>query len=839
MAKSTRTFLLAAAGSALAVSGLCALPPVSGFLLGRPGAGVLVFPGPGQEPALITAAVLAGFSLALTAGAYVVFRWSGFGASPIGLLVCWILAGGPAGVLAVTVWARLHSTRFHEHAASWGMSTALVSALAALAMARTLPSQPKERTRSFHPRAWVVPALVAGWAVAWSALLRDEQPLLAWLPLSLSYFNQVAVILAAVTAGSLESVLRRRLPVEGRAGRAFVLAWISLSAAPIVYAAVVAIDHGMRELLLADPLDAAWAVEYAQDIGTALVAEPAQVAVPPLLLALAGTALQKVIPHRERTPAAPDPVRPDRRWSLVVAGAAVALTYFCLAVTSRYSVLTHRTFDERTPVMLRAPAFLAPPDPELGRTAVVWLWAVAVVFAVSAAVLVYFAVRGQLVRVFPASDYPVLVAALALATALAWNAGSVIAHAVTGERLPGISPAAEAAEFTAWVVPIFAALLFMVHSQVGVTRFARIVDLEGERENLRERYRAWREQVREHVPSRRERGLIAARAAGAALVLSVVAGTFEAYGVRAGRPDSGVFLAVPALSVTRPMPENLTGALYVVLLAALAYVAFMKANLKERRASAWLTLWGLSVVAGGLAALTPEGLQMGLVAGPFVVAGLVVTLRRKVLLCGAAALVLVAAAPLVRGTPARGEVLIRSATWHEARPRLTIDLSYPRAEGGDTERINAALIAPLTEIVEDTLRNLRASPTATGDVRGSYVVVRNDATAISVRYAIAGQGGRAVTYDLAAGRALTVNDIFAPAALTPAGRRRLADVLRPLMPPEQNPRTVSVDSERLLINLGKGAVEFTFGRDYFCTGCAPFTVRVPEDRLTGLLRRQG
>jgi hypothetical protein len=818
------------------------------------------------------------------------------------VLVCWGLTGGPAGVLGMLLWARLQGVPFSgylTYAASWGMATALLSALLALAATRTIPAAAGragegpataegqstaegqatakgEATaegpatakgqataegqataakqaaagkpaagavkggRVFRPRAWVLPCLVAGWSVVWSLLLRD-QPLLAWLPLSLGYFDQIAVVLAAVAAGSLEGVLRRRLPVEGRPGRAFVLAWIALSAAPVVYAAVVAIDRGMRELLLAAPLDPAWAAEYARDLAAALVAEPAQVAVPPVLLALAATGLQRLLPGRERPPPEPDPVRPDRRWSLLVAGAALALTYFCVAVTSRFTSLTRRLLDEDAPVPLRALAFLAPPDPALDRTVVVWLWAVVAAFAVSAAVLVYFAVRGQLVRLFPASSYLVLVAALALAAALAWNAGAVAGHALTGDRLLGIVPAEEAAWFTAFAVPVFGALLFIAHSQAGVTRFARILELEGEEtwEKAVERYRAWKEQVREQVPGRRARGLLAARAGGAALVLVVVAGAIR--GLWGPAQQAGdLLLALPALAVTQGAMENLSGALYVVLLAGLVYLGLMKVNLEERRASAWLTVWGLSVVAGGLATLGPQGLQMGFLAGPFVVAGLVVTVRRKVLLYGAGVLVLVAAAPLVRGTPAREPVVLRTAAWHEVRPRLVIDVSYPQAEGGGAAHVNAALIDPIRTAVDGTLRGLRAQPESSALVRSTYVVVRNDAAMISVRYSIskgAGQEtGRAVNYDLAGRRALTVRELFVPAAFTLEGRRRMAGAVRPYMPKGQNPRTVTVDNERLLVNRGAQTVELTFGRGYFCTGCAPFTVRVPAERLAGLLR---
>lgn len=866
--KTTRIFLLAAAALALGVSGLCAVPPVGGFLLGRAVAAVLVFPGLGQGWPTVTVVVLVGFSVALTCGAYLVFRWSGFGASRVGLVVCWGLTGGPAGVVAVLVWARAQGLSFDpyaRYAASWGMATALVAALLALAVTRAVPASTRAgkvssgsaqaakaasgSTRAakaaragkaaaarkawpaFHPHTWVVPCLVAGWAVVWSVFLRDRQPLTGWLPLSLSYFTQVAVVLAAVAAGSLEGMLRRRLPVEGRPGRAFVLAWIALSVAPVVYAAVVAIDHGMRELLLSQPMNPAWLAEYVGDMGAALVGEPAQVAVPPLVLAMVAVGVQAVLPERRETAA--DPVRTDRGWGLLVAGAALALTYFCLAVTSRFPLLTRRTFDAETPVMVRALALLAPPDPALGWTVVVWSWAVAAVFGVMAAVLVYAAVRGQLVRVFPASSYLVLVAALALAAALAWNLGGVIGRVVTGGRLLGISPAEEAAEFSMFVVPVFGALLFIVHSQVGVSRFARIVELEGEQtwEKLAERYRAWKEQVREQVPGRRERAVIAVRAARGALVLAVVAGAVRGFGL-------GEVPGAPVVSAGVPVAENLTAVIYLVLLAGLVYAGLMKVNLQERRWSAWLTVWGLSVVAGGVAALgTPSGWQLGLVAGLFAVAGLVVTAGRKVLAAAGVVLALVAVAPLVPGAQAREPVTIAAGAWRERLPGFIIDVAYPRAEGArDAARVSTALVAPVKAYVDEALRRYREDP-GPGSVAGTYVVVRADTEVVSVRYALSGEIGRAVTYDRARGEVLTVRDIFAPAAFTPGGRRRLADALRPLMPKDRNPRTVSVDSDRLLLNLAPGGVEFTFGRDYFCVPCAPFTVRAPDARLTGLLRR--
>ncbi|WP_326639229.1 hypothetical protein OIE67_11175 [Nonomuraea fuscirosea] len=1033
MAKTTRTFLLAAAGIALGVCGLCALPPVGGFLLGRAVASVLVFPGLGQGLAAGTAVTLVVYAVLLTCGAYLAFRWSGFGASRIGLLVCWGLAGGPAGVLAVLLWTRGHGVPFDgyaRYAASWGMATALLAALLTMAATRLLPAPagdgpsvpedeqdpasaentttrkgtpgketpatprratpakktpatgrkatpakepsasgrkatpatgrkgaaakgssatgrkraPRVRERSsgsarrlaFHPRSWVLPCLVAGWAVVWSVLVRDRQPLMAWLPLSLSYFTQVAVVLASIAAGYVEGTLRRRLPVEGRPGRAFVLAWISASVAPVVYAAVVAIDLGMRERLLAAPLNPAWIAEYAADLGAVLVAEPVQVALPPLVLALAAAGVQAVPPLRRAPAGEPDPVRTDRRWALLVAGAALALTYFCLAVTSRFPVLTRRTFDAETPAMVRALALLSPPDPVLGATAVVWSWATTAVFAVATAGLVYVAVRGQLVRLFPASSYVVLVGALALATALAWTVGGVIGRAVTGEEPVGISPAAQATEFAAFVVPVFAALLFIVHSQVGVSRFAKIVDLENEQtwEQATERYRAWRDRTRDHVPSRRERGVIAGMATAGALVPLVLAGALmpsvSLMGAgSAHRLSTGTTLSAgsevstagglgaagglgfPVPSLVGPVADALTCAAYLVLLAGLVFVSLMRVNLRERRWAVWAAVWGASVVAGMAAGLaTPAGLLLGLVAGLFAVAGVVagplLVGRRRVLVVAGAVLLLVTAVPLVRRAPAGVPLTITTATWRTRAPGLTVEISYPVVAGGpDAARVGAALVAPLRAHVEELLRRHREDPSrdpapatspgtsgttdprtgptpapatgqaagpkagpttgttadptndpwtgltigttpgttpgptpgpTTGLVTGGYTVVRNDAGVVSVRYALSGEVGRAVTYGRAEGRVLEVRDLFVPAAFTPAGRRQLAGALRPLMPKGHVPRTVSLDSDRLLVNLAPGAVEFAFGRDYFCAPCAPVTVRVPDARLTGLRR---
>ncbi|MEV4804544.1 hypothetical protein AB0K18_31480 [Nonomuraea sp. NPDC049421] len=91
----------------------------------------------------------------------------------------------------------------------------------------------------------------------------------------------------------------------------------------------------VRESLLAEPWSTAWVSEYAADLTAALVAAPAQVAVPPMLLAALSVAVQKALPAPAGEVSAPHPVRTDRRWSLVVAGFAVALTYFCVAVRSR------------------------------------------------------------------------------------------------------------------------------------------------------------------------------------------------------------------------------------------------------------------------------------------------------------------------------------------------------------------------------------------------------------------------------------------------------------------------------------------------------------------------
>ncbi|MCP2354975.1 hypothetical protein HD597_001995 [Nonomuraea thailandensis] len=883
--KTTRTFLLATAGSALGLAVLGALPPVGAFLVERAVAAALVFPGMGQGRAAGTGVTLVLFSVMLTGGAYLAYRWAGFGESRVGLLVCWGLMGGPAGVLAVLVWARGHRLPFGPYvgdAAAWGMAIALPAAAVAMAATRVLPAAGRERSRAFRPRAWVLPCLAAGWSVVWSVLLRERLPLLGWLPLSFSYFEQVAVVLATVAAASLEEALRRRLPVEGRPGRAFVLAWIALSVAPVVYAAVVAIDHGMRELLLAAPLGTGWMAEYLSDLTAVLVATPAQTALPPLVLAVAATGVQRLLPATERAPGPADAVRTDRRWGLVVAGAAVALTYFCLAVTSRFPLLTRRTYDDETPVTVRAVALLAPPDPALGRVALVWLWAIPAVFAVAAAVLVYVAVRGQLAGVFPVSSYPVLVAALALAAGLAWNVGGLVGLAVTGGRPAGIWPAAEAAWFTVFAAPVFGAVLFIVHSQVGVARFVRVVELEDGQTwgKLAEQYRAWKEQVREHVPERRERALVAARAAGGALVLAVVAGAVQGFGGMhdagevAGSGPGGLFLVLPVLPAGVPV-DGLTGPAYLVLLAALVYAGLARVNLRERRWAAWLTVWGMSVLAGAAAGLgTPAGLQLGLLAGPFAVAGAAVTVRRRALSAGGVVLALVAVAPLVLAGRERAPLVIGTAGWRERPAGLTVDVSYPRAAGApDAARVNAALVAPVRAYVDEALRRHRQAqaqapaptgpqtpvPAPTGPLAsgaaftgpldhgamqaptvltGSYVLVRNDAWIVSVRYALTGELGRAVTYDRREGRALTVRDVFTPAAFTPAGRRLLAEAVRPFAPEGHDPRTVSVDGHRLLVNLAPGAVELTFGRDYFCVPCAPFTARVPDERLSGLVIRR-
>ncbi|MFI7614390.1 hypothetical protein ACIBP6_24475 [Nonomuraea terrae] len=59
---------------------------------------------------------------------------------------------------------------------------------------------------------------------------------------------------------------------------------------------------------------------------------------------------------------------------------------------------------------------------------------------------------------------------------------------------------------------------------------------------------------------------------------------------------------------------------------------------------------------------------------------------------------------------------------------------------------------------------------------------------------------------------------------------------RPLVPEGREPRTVGVEGDRLVVNLAPGAVEFTFGRDYFRAPCRPFTARVPEERSGSLIR---
>jgi hypothetical protein len=229
------------------------------------------------------------------------------------------------------------------------------------------------------------------------------------------------------------------------------------------------------------------------------------------------------------------------------------------------------------------------------------------------------------------------------------------------------------------------------------------------------------------------------------------------------------------------------------------------------------------------------GLQMGFLAGPFVVAGVLVAVPRRAVLYGAAVLAVLAVAPAVRPAPGDGRVLIGTGVWRETRP-LTIDVSHPLAQGENADRINAALLAPIRTLIEETGDATR--------VTGTYTVVRNDAQVISVRYLTTWEGphpgerAQAVTVDTATGRQLTALDIFTPAALSRAGRERLAAELRPLLPPgaSANPAIVRVDGDFVEVNPGNGAVEFTFGRGYLCDACPAVTVRVPRERLPGLLR---
>ncbi|WP_336214060.1 hypothetical protein [Nonomuraea sp. LPB2021202275-12-8] len=899
----TRTFLLVASGSALALPGLLALPPVREFLLDRGGllgrvlSRALVFPGVGQAPAASTVAGLVAFALAVAGGTCAISSLAGFGTSRWRGLVCWGLAGGPAGVLAVLVWSLATASEESvsilfggqlKYAAWWGTAVGLLTGV----LVRAVPAVAERGTGTFHGRRWVTPCLVFGWAVIWSVLLSGlyswERPflgLLAWLPLTVGYLRPFLVFFSAVVAALVEGMLRQWLPVDGRPGRAFVFSWIALCTAPLTYAIGGASDGGMRDLLVADPLDLAWVAEYVEDIGAALVADPAQVAVPPLLLALAGTGLQRVLPRRTSEP---DPIRPDRPWGLLVALGAVMATYLLVTVVSAVPALTGRAFDEDLSAAILAFGFLTPPDEAPGQDAGVWFWTVAVAFASLSAVVAYVAVRGQVIRLVPATAWLVLAAGLALAVQVAWNAGGVIAPAITGWDLLGIALVPEAAAFTLIVVPGLATVLWLVHLMVTLSRVRRAVDLDAYVEDddderawdeLVARHRDWRQRVRAYAPDRRERALIAAKAAGAALLVTVVAGAFLGFGhglpvgqvaVRASEP----FLALPVLSAVPRGDwalEILTAVLYVALLAGLVHLGLRGANVRERRLSAGLAVWSLSVVAGGLAMLiraqaeaawsrvppgdlieaySGVGLQFGLIAGLPVAVGTLITVRRPVLLCGAAVLLVVALAPLARPAAGSEQITITAAHLRESRdPRLTVDASYPLARGGDVTALNAALMAPIGEAVRESARINRDHPPAVPQdsrVTGAFEVVRNDTELVSVRYGIIREieglrpveSGYAVNYDRAAGRALTTREVFTPSAFSRAGRARLALAIRSHTARAEvaNLESAGVDDALLLVNLGTSAVEFTFVRGYFCNACASFTVRMPPERLRGLLR---
>ncbi|NUR85330.1 MAG: hypothetical protein HOY71_14705, partial [Nonomuraea sp.] len=251
------------------------------------------------------------------------------------------------------------------------------------------------------------------------------------------------------------------------------------------------------------------------------------------------------------------------------------------------------------------------------------------------------------------------------------------------------------------------------------------------------------------------------------------------------------------------------------------------------------------VAAGGpfgagdfLEAYAGAGLQMGFAAGPFVILGVLTEVPRRVLLYGAAALAVVALAPAVRPSPGAGPVTVGAGVWHEERadPRQTIDVARPVTHGPGADRIDAALLAPVRALVA-------ATPDATR-VTASYVVTRHDDDVLSVRYLTRWEGphpgerAQTAIYDLRAGRPLGVRDVFTPAALSRAGRERLAATLRPLLLPGAvaNPSLLRVDGDFAEVGLAPGAVELTYGRGLLCPDCPAVTVRVPEKRLAGLLR---
>ncbi|MDH2427000.1 hypothetical protein [Sphaerisporangium sp. TRM90804] len=942
MAMMARRFLLVTAGSALFFSGLFGLSALGELLsaMGNLPARVLrralVFPGRGEALTPGTVAALVVFAVVLAVGMYAVLRWADVGWSWRGYVGSGALVGAPAGVLAVLVWALVRAgvegagepegspaSLFYgslTYAPAWGVTMGALTGLVVWVWDPELPAGSERAARPFQARGWVLPSLVVGWALIWSVIATRlgpsgarDQPLLIplrWLVIDDRHLGVLAVVVAAGVAGGVEALLRRRLPVEGRPGRAFVVAWIALCAAPPAYAAVTAIGDGMLDLYAAGPLNIGWVAEYAEDTGAALVSEPTRIAVPPLLLALVVTAIRLRLPARERVRAEPDPVRPDRRWALLVAGAAVLYTYFRIAVASLSPAPVRQAEIVDAPLLSRALFLLTPPSPPGDEAALLWFWSVAGTFLVLSALLGYAAVRGQTNRILPVGAYLTLLGGLALAAQLAWNGGGTIARALTDQRPPTSATVSEAAAFTAVYVPFCALVMLLVHVAVGFRVVRSVLDLGslGEDEDfdrvwdkLTADYGVWKRKTAAFTPSRDELRLMSVKAAGIAVVVAVVAGAFQGFGV--GRPvgqvtvpADGFFLALPSLPLV-PGPQGadlhwvleiITGMLYALSLGGLVWLGLRRLNVRERRLSAGLAVWGLSVVAGGLVMLVRAlleaalldggfgpgdlveaysgvGWQMGLLAGIPVAVGVMMrpgwAPRGPVLRYGAALTLAVAAAPLARLAQDDGQVAIATATWRvEHRdPQLTVDVRHPLVQGGDAGergRIGAALSAPVRELVETTLEDYRRYPPrptpeggthTTNSVTSRFTVVRDDSTVISIRYVslVRTVGlrpreiGHAVDFDRAFGRTLTTRDVFTAAAFSRTGRERLAAALRPHLPPNlaASLGSVDVDDGLLQINLGRGAVEFTFGRPYFCNACETFTVRMPPERLPGLLRR--
>ncbi|TMR16669.1 hypothetical protein ETD86_24660 [Nonomuraea turkmeniaca] len=871
----------------------------------------------------LTAIQVIVYCTMLVGGAHLVTKCARFSRPKSGWIVACTLAGAPAGVLAVLAWTVVSPMRGHilsiKYAPTWGMTVAALSALLTVALARSAPAQPvPKESGSFDPRSWVLPAIVVVWVtirgladVLWpgAGFTNAAWRLLGWLPTYVADLPGLVVALLGVGAAAYfaykaERALRQRLPTGGLSGRSFVLAWIALLTAPVAYALVVAVWDGMIPIAGQNPLSPAWLLEYVEDVGATLVASPAQLSVTPLLLALASTGIQRLLPPVSPMPL-PDPEAPRRGWSLEAAGTALASMLAIVALASSVPDLAVRLASPPAPggewrlTVLRGWSFLTPPEHPTSQ-----FWALAAGVLVLTCSLVYLTARGQIAHLFTPTAYLPMWGALALAIAVAVPVSGLLASPQTPSPLP--TPA-QAAVFVVLIAPALALVLALTHmNRIGwamikaldLDHFPEAKDTGAVWEKLSERYQAWKERAQAHKTTPAERRAIALKAGICGLTVALLTGAAHALalGVPLGRtaiPDNGLFLALPEIRLS-PLEgepradwllENITAALYIVLLMWLVHLGLRSVD----RSAAWavgLTVLGQSVVAGSLAlglrtvlgawlsssamraadrfeTYIPLGPQLGLLTG--LAAGLTVSyLRRPVWLgkvprsrrlqaaYGCAALLLVVGA-LPPMTPAAKPVRLEltTHTWRERHDdeRLSVNLSYPRIKGD--ERVNIELFAPLRARVEEMLREFERYPaTADSELTNSFAIVRSDNRLVSIRYALTLTGvgahpayfGDVVTVDVAARRALSKEEIFVPAIRSSAGMTRLASVIRTHLP---DPRTaglldalirVDVADPDLGVNLGSEAVQFTLFRGLVCYSCEPVTVRVPAERLDGLLR---